>query len=102
HAGVRIRERLPRAVRVEETQRDSRDPVRIARDEARALLVELRQRIDRREPRPLALRRRHRLEPGVLPLPPRELLARAFGRLDLATLVVAVHPFAVDAHARRD
>ena len=84
HAGVRIRERLPRAVRVEEPQRDRRDPVRRAGDEAGALLVVLRERVDRREARPLALRRRHRLEPRVVPLARCELLARALRRLDLA------------------
>ena len=39
------------AVRVEEPQRDRRDAVRGAADEARALLVVLRQRVDRRERR---------------------------------------------------
>ena len=83
HAGVRIRERLPRPVRVEQPQRDRRHTVRRPGDEARALLVVLRQRIDRGQPRPLPFRRRHRLEPGEVPVARRELLARALGGLDL-------------------
>ena len=84
HAGVRIRERLARAVRVEQPQRDRRDPVRGADDEAGALLVVLRQRVDRR-------RDRARLRsgvgsgssPGSSRLAPLELLARPLRRLDL-------------------
>jgi len=38
HARVRVRERLARAVRVEQAQRHGRDPVRRAGDEARAFL----------------------------------------------------------------
>ena len=41
HAGVRIRERLSRAVDVEEAERHRRDAVRRADDEAELLVVAL-------------------------------------------------------------
>ena len=59
HAGVRVRERLPRPVDVEEAQRHRRHAVGRPVEQAHPLLVVLGQRVDRGERRLLRLRRRH-------------------------------------------
>ena len=56
-ARVRVRQRLPRPVDVEQAQRDGRDPVGRARDERELLLVALRDRVDRGRDQRLRLAR---------------------------------------------
>ncbi len=91
HSGVRVRQRLARAVGVEEAQGDGGHAVRRAEEQAEPLLLELRERVDRGELRLLRLGRR-RGAGGRLPVAALELLARPRRAGALA----------VDAHARGD
>ena len=59
HAGVRVRQRLARAVDVEEAERDRRDAVGRADDERELLVIPLGDRVDRGRDERLPLPRRH-------------------------------------------
>ena len=102
HAGVGVRERLARAVHVEQPQRDGRHGVRLAEQQAEELLVVLGQGVDGGERGPLRLGGRDRGEPlaagaAGLPLAALELVARS-----LCCRHRLIGALAVDAHAGRD
>ena len=106
HAGIRVGERLARAVDVEQPQAHAFHPVRRGHDVRGALLHEFVERVDRREAGPLPLGRGERGERATLPvdrLPIGQAVLEsvALGILHQRAVGIAVQPFAIDRHRRR-
>jgi hypothetical protein len=103
HARVWIGERLARAVHVEEAERDGRQVVGVADQQAQALLRVLVERIDRAQVRTLVLGRGQRAQEGAVgihrvPLAGLQPSDRAFGGIDDPACGRLVAAFAINAH----
>jgi hypothetical protein len=107
HPGVGIRERLAGAEHVEEAEGHGGHAIGAADHQRHALLIEFRQRVDRRQGRGLVLggRQRHERRPfGVprLPVAGAQLPDAAFRIVSDRAIVTRVEPFSVETHARRN